>query len=99
MGDHSSHSDLVIGFWNLRGSESAQFYLMKTLVNFDIFAPEHRLFSEQLHKIDNFSSLYRSHCVSSNNNPDILSGKRSFVGVGLLWKASFGDLISRTSAF
>ena len=38
--------------------------------------------------------LDRSHCVSSNDNPDILSGKRAFAGVGLLWKASFGDLIS-----
>ena len=51
----------------------------------------------QLHKIDNFSSLYRSHCVSSNDNPDILSGKRAFAGVRLLWKAAFGDLISPLS--
>ena len=71
---------------------------MKTLVNFDIFAiSEHWLYSEQLHKVDNFSSLYRSHCVSSNDNSDILSGKRAFAGVGLLWKASFGDLISLLS--
>ena len=50
-----------------------------------------------MHKTDNFSSLYRSHCISSNDNPDILSGKRAFAGVGLLWKASSGDLISLLS--
>ena len=59
---------------------------MKTLVNFDIFAiSEHWLFSEVYHNIDNFSS------------PDILSRKRAFAGVGLLWKASFSDLISPLS--
>ena len=72
MGDHSGHSDLVTGCWNLQGFESAQFYLMKTLVNFNIFAiSEHWLFSEVLHNIDKFSS------------PGILSRKRALAGVGL----------------
>ena len=76
------------------------FLLMAFPRNFDIFAiSEHwlALFGEHLHKLDNFSGLYRSHCVSSNDNADILSGKRAFASVGLLWKASFGDVISSLS--
>ena len=71
------------------------FLLMAFPRSFDIF--EHWLFGEQLHKLDNFSGLYRSHCVSSIANADILSGKRAFASVGLLWKASFGDVISSLS--
>ena len=35
--------------------------------------------------------------VTPRDNPDILSGKRASAGVGLLWKAFFGDLVSPLS--
>ena len=76
----------------MRGFMSSQFYLRQILHSFDMFAfSEHLLFKEQLDLFTEFSETYQCHSISSNNNPNFLSGQG---GVGLFWKNEYGDLIT-----
>ena len=55
---------------------SSQFYLRQILHSFDMFAfSEHWLFEEQLDLITEFSETYQWHSISSDSNPNFLSGK------------------------
>ena len=79
----------------MRGFMSSQFYLRQILHSFDMFAfSEHWLFKEQLDLITEFSETYQCHSISSDNNPNFLSGRRGQGGVGLFWKNEYGDLIT-----
>ena len=79
----------------MRDFMSSQFYLRQILHSFDMFAfSEHWLFKEQLDVITEFSETYQCHSISSNNNPNFLSGRRGQGGVGLFWKNEYGDLIT-----
>ena len=79
----------------MRGFISSQFYLRQILHSFDMFAfSEHWLFKEQLDLITEFSEIYQCYSISSNNNPNFLSGRRGQGGVGLFLKNEYGDLIT-----
>ena len=55
---------------------SSQFYLRQILHRFDMFAfSEHWLFKEQLDLIAEFSETYQCHSISSDSNPNFLSGR------------------------
>ena len=55
---------------------------------------EHWLFKEQLDLITEFSETYQCHSISSDSNPNFLSGRRGQGGVGPFWKNECGDLIT-----
>ena len=67
----------------MRGFTSSQFYLDTILNQFDIFAiTKHWLFEDQLGKLEHLTNDYTGFGVASQNNPDILSGRRAHEGGG-----------------